>query len=184
MQSIMQTPVVMAFLIALIIKNQSVSSSCLNDSLRLLGAGIALGLGCLGPVIGLGLFLRQASTSLGINRFSYSKIISFSFITEAMVGASVIFSLLIAMFLLNTSIVDSDSLTQGIGCLGAGLCMGLGTMGVGLGLGKIAQQGAQTLGVNPGIHSELSKTSIVAQALIEAQTIYAFIIALRILKSI
>ena len=184
MQSIMQTPIIMAFLIAITIKNQSIAATSLNDSLRLIGAGLAIGLGSIGPTIGLGLFLQKACTSLGINRFSYPKIISFSFMSEAMIGASVIFSLLVSLFILGSSVYPSNSLMQGLGYLAAGLCMGLGTLGVGLGLGKIASKVSEAIGNNPGIHGDLSKTSIIAQALIEAQTIYAFIIALRILKNI
>ncbi len=184
MQSIMQTPTIMAFLIALMIKNQSLSVTHIGDSFRLIGAGLALGIGSIGPTIGLGFFLKQACTSLGINRFSYSKIISFSFLSEAMIGASIIFSLLISLFILNASTIQTESFEAGIGFLATGLCMGFGTIGVGLSLGKISEKAAIVLGNNPMLHAEISKTSIVAQALIEAQTIYAFIIALKILRTL
>ncbi len=184
MQSIMQTPTIMAFLIALLIKNQSLAVTHIGDSLRLIGAGLALGIGSVGPTIGLGIFLKQACTSLGVNRFSYSKIVSFSFFSEAMIGASIIFSLLISLFILNSSITQTDTLTAGIAFLATGLCMGFGTIGVGLSLGKISEKAALVLGNNPMIYSEITKASMIAQALIEAQTIYAFIIALKILRTL
>lgn len=180
MQSIMQTPVLMGFLIALGIKNQIISTLSLYDSLRLISAGLALGIGSIGPVIGLGNFLTEACVSLGINRHSYSKILSFSFFNDAMIGASLIFALLISFSLLATSIT---TLSAAYSCLGAALCIGLGTLGVGISLGAIAKKGTSVLRINPSFHAILNKTSLVAQALVEAQTIYAFIIALRILKS-
>ncbi len=184
MQSIMQTPIIMALIVALTIRNQSFSAACLNDSLRLIAAGIAIGLGSIGPSLGLGSFLQESCASLGINRLSYSKIISFSFLSEAIIGASVIFSLIISVSILNASSIQTDSYLQGIGFLSAALCMGLGTLGVGIGLGKIAKKVSQALGINPELYSDISKTSIVAQAFIEAQTLYAFIVALGILKNI
>jgi F0F1-type ATP synthase membrane subunit c/vacuolar-type H+-ATPase subunit K len=181
MQSIMQTPTILAFIIALLIKNRVVSVVTLADALRLIGAGISIGIGSIGPTIGLGIFLAEACSNLGINRKSYGRMISFSLISEAMITASVIFSLIISLFILNHPL--DNSISSEMALLTAGLCMGLGTIGVGIGLGKTAAKACHYIGINPDIYNQLSRTSILAQALIEAQTIYVFIIAIKIITS-
>ena len=186
MQAIMQTPIILAFIVGLLINAQVASVSSLSDSLRLIGAGLSIGIGSVGPTIGLSIFLYQACKSLGINKSSYSKIISFSLVSEAMIEASVIFALIISLLILNQSVPVIESPyahMYGLTFIAGGLCIGLSTIGVGIGLGKIAAKACEHIGINPTLYQHLSKTSILAQALIEAQTIYAFIIAIKIINS-
>ena len=181
MQSIMQSPIILAFVVTIFIKTNIYLVHSLNDTLQLIAAGLAIGLGSIGPTIGLGLFLEKASSSLGINRLSYNKIIAFSFMTEAIIEASVVFSLLIALFILKSS-HTSDEFFYGIRYIAAALCIGLGTIGVGIALGKTASRACHHIGINPDLYGKISSTSLISQALIEAQTIYAFIIAIRLIS--
>lgn len=188
MQAIMQTPIILAFIVGLLIHAQLTTVTNLDDCLRLIGAGLAIGIGSIGPTIGLSTFLEQACQSLGINKSSYSKIVSFSLVSEAMIEASVIFALIIALLILNQPHAEIDeasvgTIGNGIAHLAAGLCIGISTIGVGIGLGKIGAKACHYIGIQPELYQHLSKTSILAQALIEAQTIYAFIIAVKIITS-
>ena len=59
-QSIIQTPVIFGFLISLFIKVQLSSVQELSHSIKLLASGLALGIGSIGPLIGLSRFAQVA----------------------------------------------------------------------------------------------------------------------------
>lgn len=177
-QSLMQTPIVFAFIIALFIKEQSHTASSLADSLRLIGAGLSIGIGSMGPTIGLAKFSRQACKSLGINRYAYKEIFSFTLVSEAIIESPIVFSLVISFILLGTSVSGTSFATGGVTLLAAGLVMGLGTLGVGIGSGMTASEGCKSLTFHPKNYSSISRTSLVAQVLIETCAIYAFLISL------
>ncbi len=75
-QSIIQTPIIFGFIIALFIKARSLSITTSAESMRLLASGICIGLGSIGPAIGLSRFAQTACYSLSINRNAYNKLLS------------------------------------------------------------------------------------------------------------
>ena len=177
-QSLMQTPIVFAFIVALLIKEQSLAVTSLAGSLRLIAAGLCIGIGSMGPTIGLAQFSQQACRSLGINRYAYKEILSFTLVSEAIIESPIIFSLVISFILLGTTVSDTTFATGGITLLAAGLVMGLGTLGVGIGSGRTASEGCKALALHPENYSSISRTSLIAQVLIETCSIYAFLISL------
>src|SRR5437870_5245177 len=79
-------------IIALFIQGQSVFVETMRDSLRLISSGLAIGLGSVGPAIGLAIFAKAACAGIGINRKAYAKILPFTFISEAIIETPVIFA--------------------------------------------------------------------------------------------
>ncbi len=177
-QSLMQTPIIFSFLIALLIKSQSIFAVELADSMRLIGAGFCIGLGSVGPAIGLGIFAQKACETLGINRYAYKEIFSFTLITQAILESPIILCLIISLALIGSKHSPMYLELHGIRLLCAGLVMGLRTLGVVIGSGKTASQACKAIGLNPDSYSGASRTSFIAQVLIETCVIYAFLIAL------
>lgn len=176
-QSLLQGPIIFSFIIALIISYQAADATTLGDSLRLMASGLCIGLGSIGPSIGLAIFAQNACRGLGINPQAYNKILSFAIISQTIIETPIIFSFVIAMTLLiMTSTTDASSI-QGIAFLAASLCTGFGMTGPGISSGKTAAEACKQITINPDAYSMLSRVSLFAQGLIETCAIYAVLIS-------
>lgn len=176
-QSIMQTPLIFAFMVSMMIKMQAVSITDLGQALRLIGAGLSIGLGSVGPTIGLALIAQQACISMGVNKYAYSTLFPFTIMSQAIVESPLIFALITSMFMLFNKSGATLPLISGIGFLSAGLCMGLGTLMPGIGSGKTAAQACQAIAINPESSTSLFRASLISQVLLETGSIYALLIA-------
>ena len=174
-QSIIQTPIVFGFIIAIFIKNQAVNSTSIADSLRLLASGLAIGLGSIGPVIGLAKFGATACEGLGINRRSSNKILSFTFLSEAIIETPIVFTLIIALTLIITKVPNNT--VSGIACLASALCIGLGTIGPGISSGNTAAAACKEIAKTPENYSLISRVSMFGQGLIDTSAIYSLVIS-------
>ncbi len=182
-QSIIMTPNIFGFLIALLINTKIATVTDLNTGLQLLASGISIGIGSIGPCIGLSLFASAACTAIGINRKSYSKILPFTFICEAIIETPVIFSFLIALLIWNTN-VQPQSPIQGIAFLAAAICMSLSTIGTGLSAGRVGAAACNQIGNTPETYPIISKIGLLALAMIDTFAIYGFIIAIILIYAI
>ncbi|MDP3889023.1 MAG: ATP synthase F0 subunit C [bacterium] len=181
-QSLIQTPIIFGLIIALFIKGQSIHAQTLRESLRLIGSGLCIGLGSIGPAIGLAKFAQEACYSIGINPKEYNKILSFTFISEAIIETPIIFSLVISMSLLFLVAQGvSENVLDGIVLFSAGLCTGMGTLGPGMSSGRIASSACHQIALNPAMYSVISRLSMVGQGLIETCAIYAILISFLLL---
>lgn len=176
-QTIIQTPLIFGFLVSLFIHTQANTVTDLANTLRLIGAGLCIGIGSIGPSIGLATFAKEAVKGLGINREAFGKILSFTFISEAIIETPLVFALVVSVLLAFTHIHDG-SLLRGVALLSAGLCAGFGTVGPGVSSGKTAGIACNQIALNPENYSLVSRMSMIAQALIESTAIYALLIAL------
>jgi F-type H+-transporting ATPase subunit c len=176
-QSIIQTPIIFGFIIAVLIKTQVSSVTGLADSIRLLASGLAIGLGAVGPAIGLARFAGTACRGIGINPQAYTKLFSFTFISQAIIETPIIFALIISILLITTT-VQGDGIFQGIAMLSSALCIGFGTLGAGIASGNTAAAACHQIACNPEKYGSLSRVSLFAQGLIDTNAIYALLIAL------
>lgn len=177
--SLIQTPVIFGFIVSLIMQAQGESIASWRDVLRIIGSGLAIGLGSIGPAIGLGLFIQKTCTALGVNRKSYDNLFSYTLIRIAVIETPLIFALIISLVLLFIAPLNvGDNILQGIAFLCAGLTVGIGTFGGSISSAKTAASAASQIAVNPSAASLLSQTSMLGQGVIEASVIYPTIIAL------
>lgn len=176
-QSIIQTPIIFGFIIAVLIKTQASTANSLADSLRLVASGLAIGLGSVGPAIGLAKFASTACRGIGINPHAYSKLFSFTFISQAIIETPVIFSLIVSILLITSPIKDGN-LFNGIAMLASAICIGFGTLGAGIASGNTAAAACHQIALNPEKYATLSRLSLFAQGLIDTNAIYALLIAL------
>ncbi len=178
-QVLIQTPMISAFLVSLFIQGQASSAINMSDSLRLIASGLCVGLGSIGPAIGLSSFAKAAVKNLGKNIKAYDKLLSFTFISEALIETPIIFCLIIAITLLFVvSRTPIDNSIDGIIFLSAAFCTGFGTLGAGISSGRTAAAACTQIGENPDSYNILSRTSILAQTLIETMVLYTVILSL------
>lgn len=178
-QVVIQTPIISAFLVSLFIQNKAGIIVTFTDSLRFIASGLCVGIGSIGPAIGLSTFAKAAVSSLGKNSKTYDKLLSFTFISEALIETPVIFCLLIAITLLfAVPYATTENTADGIIFLAAGLCTGLGTLGTGISSGITSAAACTQIGENPDSYNILSRTSILAQSLIETIVLYSVILSL------
>lgn len=173
-QSIIQTPIIFGFLIAMFIKAQAPFAASVGDGLRLLASGLCIGIGSIGPALGLAHFAKVACASMGINRNAHGKLVSFTFISQAIIETPIIFALVVALIIITSSAATDF---QGIAFIAAALSIGIGTFGAGISSGRTAASACQQIAINPRDYSTLSKVSMFAQGIIDTSAIYAFLIS-------
>ena len=182
-QSLMQTPIIFGLIVSLFILKQVETATQLADSFRFIGAGFCVGVGSIGPVIGLARLSEEACRSVGVNRSAFSKVLSFTVVSAALIESAIIFCLVIALFLLNINSTHKADY-QGLIYLAAGAVMAIGTLGVGISSGRLTAQACKVFSRNPELYSEVSKTSFFSQVLIETSAVYALVISVFLLISI
>lgn len=176
--SLIQTPLIFAFLIALLITTR-LDEHISVSSFNYFAAGLTIGLGSIGPTIGLARFAAQVCKGLGINRDSYSKLLPFTFISMAIIETPMVFALVIALLLLQQG--GTTSQLGIIAAFSAAFCMGIGTFGPGISSSSTAIAAAEQISYNPQHTGILSRISMIAQALIDAAAIYALLVAMFII---
>ena len=179
-QSIIQTPIIFGFIIAMFIKDQAAYAQTLNDSLRLIASGLAIGLGSVGPAIALAHFAKTACKSLGVNRKAYGKIFSFTLLSQAIIETPIIFAFIISLLLIILKPTTVNPI-KGLAFLASALCIGLGTIGPGISSGRVAAAACKEIAHTPEADSQLRRISILGQGIIDTCAIYALLIALLLL---
>ena len=179
-QAMVQTPTIFGFIIALLIRSQFVLATNLADGVRLLAGGLAFGIGCLGPLIGLGLFTKNALKTAGINREVYPQLRTFTLVSQALIEAPIIFSLLIAILLTYTK-TSGTSPMHYVPYLAAAASIGISSLGVGLNSGRTAATAVREIGINQNLYPTISRMSIISQTFIDTISIYGTLIALIII---
>ncbi len=177
--SFIQTPIIFGFIISLLINFQAAQAINLTDSLRLVASGLCVGLGAVGPTIGLALFSKEACYSLGVNRHSYSNIITFVFLSEALIETPIVFGLVTSLLLLTRSY--PNSMLYSIVVILAALCTGISNITPGISSGKIAATACKQISYNQSAYPLVSKASMLAQGMIDSFTIYGWIISLMLI---
>jgi len=176
--SLIQTPSIFGFIVAFLIHGQLDHITTLADGIRLFSGGLCVGLGSIGPAIGLAIFARQACTGPGINREAYNRILSFTFLSGAIIETPIILSLLISLILVGSTTLTVGSLTQGMALLAASICIGLSTFGAGISSGRTAAAACRKIAFSPELFPVLSRTSLLAQGLLDTIPIYGLLISL------
>lgn len=176
-QSLIQTPVIFGFIAAVLMFNGLPYIGSLAESLKYLASGIAIGLGSAGPIFGLGTFSSQACQSVGLNKQIYTRILTFTFISNAIIETPSIFAIVVSLLILNTKI-SADSMYDAIRMLCAASCIGFGTLGAGISSGRTAAQACYQISLHENQFTAISRTSMIAQGLIDTCAIYPLLVAL------
>ncbi len=178
--SIIQTPIIFGFIVAVMINTQATHVETLGQALALLSAGVCLGLGSVGPAYGQSIYASAACKTLGNNRNTYRSILTFSLISQAMIESPIIFALLTSLLILD---ITTASITpmQSLLTIVAGLCVGVTNIAPGISSGRTAAEAAKQITYNLSHYAIITRTSLIAQGLIDTFAIYGLLIALLLL---
>jgi len=178
--SFIQTPVIFGFIISLFIYYQIPFCTNFTQSIALFASGLSIGIGGIGSIIGLSQYATEACASVGYNRNAYFRVITFTFISQALVETPVIFALIISLLILNTNI-PIDSFATGVAVTAAALCTAISNISASISSGKTAASACRQITLKPELYSTLSKACLVAQGMLDSFAIYGWAIALFIL---
>lgn len=176
-QTLIMTPNMFAVLVSIMIRSRMANIQSLTEAQHLLAGGLGIGLGSIGPSIGLSLFAFAACSAIGMNKKAFSKIMTFTFFCEAIIETPVIFSLLISLMIL-TSPIDHSSLIQGWRAIAAALCIGLSTIAPGINSGKTGAATCRQIALNLEQYQPLSRITMLALVMIDSFAIYGLLISI------
>lgn len=179
-QTLIMTPNMFGMIISLLIKNKISDIQILPEAMQLFASGLSIGLGCIGPSIGLSLFASSACAAVGINKKSFNKVMTFTFVCEAIIETPAIFALLISLIILTTTI-KPESIVQSWQFIAAALCMGLSTIAPGINAGKTGAAACKQMGLNLEQYPSLSRLALLALAMIDSFAIYGLLVSIILL---
>ena len=148
----------------------------------LIAAGIAMGLGSVGPGFGSGYTGGYACLALARMPKKQNEITGNMLIGQALSQASSIFALVVALLLLYAipdfaSLEPMHQILKSVSYIGAGLCIGLGTLGPGSAIGYVAGRASDMIGRYPRERTNIMRTMFVGAAVTESTAIYSLVIA-------
>ncbi len=149
----------------------------------LLSAGLAMGIGALGPSLGAGYSGGEACKSVARMPKHGNAIMGNMLIGQALSQTSAIFALVVSLLLLYSVPNQPDGLSVGkillksISLIGAGMAIGLGTIGPGAGIGYVAGKANDMMGRFPKERSMIMRTMFLGAAVSESTAIYSLVVA-------
>ncbi len=186
-QSIIEAPVIFAFIISLLIRSRIHESMTVLEGVRNLAAGMTIAFGSIGPSIGQAIFGYASCSSLGTHKNSYSKIFPFTLLNEVVIETPVIFCLLVSFMILYTpfeAVSGGDVVLQMTTLLVVPFVIGLGALGTSSGIGYTASRGCYQIAQEPENYSLIVRNTLLAGAFIETGIIYAMIIVFLLITRI
>lgn len=158
----------------------------------LLSAGIAIGVGSLGPVAGAGYAGGQACHAICRMPKESNSIMGYMLIGQALAQTSSIFALLVSLLLLYSTPLQADiaNLSSGdilirtIAFIGSGIAIGLGTIGPGIGIGNVAGKACRMVGKFPAQKSNIMRTMFLGAAVSQSTAIYALVVSFLLIFSV
>jgi ATP synthase F0 subunit c len=148
-----------------------------------LAAGLAMGLGSVGPSLGAGYSGGQACKSVARMPKHSNAIMGNMLIGQALSQTSAIFALVVA-FLLMYSIPNQPAdisigriIVKSVALIAAGLSIGFGTLGPGTGIGYVAGKASDMMGRFPNEKSKIMRTMFLGAAVSESTAIYSLVVS-------
>jgi F-type H+-transporting ATPase subunit c len=175
----LQTPVIFGLIISILIYNGVATAVDLASSMRFVATGLTLGIGCVGPIIGLARNAQALCSGMGITTGDgHTKLRSFAYVSAGLIETPILFALITALLLL---FAPTKGATTALGFIAVGCCVGLTTLGAGIASGSTAAAAATQMALKPQLSSLIARTSMLCQTLIDTVPIYGLLVALIIL---
>jgi F-type H+-transporting ATPase subunit c len=177
--SICQTPSIFALVTSLILLFSDFSTHPVSPTwAAVLGAGLAAGVGAVGPGLGDGLVAGACCQGVARQPSAATPATTTMLLGMAVTETTAIYGLLVSFILIFKTFPATNSLAPCMALLGAGLCMGFGAIGPGIGEGLTANSAVGQVAKNQGHVADLTRTMLVGQAVAESTGIYSLVIAL------
>ncbi len=183
-QTLCETPIIFAFIINMLIKNSLPTITTQPEGIKFLAGALSIGCGTIGPSIGQAILASSGIRTLGLNLHAYTRIFTFTILSEALVSTPLIFSMLIALQIINMPIPLNIPFLHIIVLLTAPFIMMLGGIGAATGAAHVASETFEGIVFKSEHYKTFIRTSLMGQALIGSCGIFSFIIALLIISKI
>lgn len=183
-QAVTETGAIFSLVISLLLLFGGVDRGAfgIERAAALLAAGIAMGMGSVGPGFGSGYTGGYACLALSRMPRKYNEISGNMLIGQALAQASSIFALVVALLLIyampeyqNQSLMQQ--IVRAVAYTGAGICIGFGTLGPGSAIGFVAGRASDMIGRYPRERTLIMRTMFVGAAVSESTAIYSLVIA-------
>jgi len=175
LMSMMQMSVILGLVIGFFVYGKIVPDMTIAAGIQMCAAGCTFGLSAVGPLLGMSHFTEMACAATGQYPLAHTQLLSFSFLSQALIETPLFLALVISMLIVYSS--ESGI----IPLCAAALTMILVTFGPGIASGMIAHVACRNIGERPEHAGLFSYTSLVCQAIIDASVIYGLIVAVTLL---
>lgn len=177
-QAVGGSPSIFALVIGLLILFLPASSSVSGPlyAAAMLGAGLSIGLGCLGSGAGCGWPAGAACDGVARNPDKTTSITSSMIIGQAVAQSPSIFATVIALILIFVPLPGTGLAAIAI-AIGAGLAMGASALGPGIGSGTTAGGAIQGLSAWPKAQAPAMRTMLIGQAVCQTPAIFGMLVA-------
>ncbi len=178
-QAIAETSGVFALVGAiLILFGASQGADALVGAACVLGAGLAMGVGAIGPGVGAGIAAGFACFGIGRNPVRGPLVLQTMIIGQAVSQTSGIFALVAGLLILFGAPEGADFVRRAACLLGAGFAAGAGAIGPGIGAGVAAGFASEGVSKRPARSSLILQTMMIGQAVSQTTSVYALVISL------
>ncbi len=174
-QAVTQTPVIFALVVSFLLIMQTFADSFVVSA-ALIGAGLSMGFGAIGPGIGSGMAAEGAVEMVGRNKNSNNNVVRLMLIGQAVAQTPVVFALVISFLLIFQTF--GDSFLTATALVAAGISMGFGAIGPGIGSGITACNAIQVAGAKEKLNSIMMRTMLLGQSVAQSTAIYSMVVAL------
>ena len=149
----------------------------------LVGAALSIGLGAIGPGLGIGFAGSKAAEAVARQPAAAGKITKMMLVGQAVTESTAIFSLLIAFVMIFRTfpIPEKITLYHLMAVIGAGVSMGLGSIGPGAGSGFANGTACEGVGRNPDTEALVLRTMLIGQALAQSLGVFALVVSMFLL---
>lgn len=148
-----------------------------------LGAGLAMGLGAIGPAYGIGLAGSKACEAVTRQPHAAGAITKTMLVGQAVSESPAIFALLVSIFLIFKiyNLPAEISVFNIAALFAAGICTGLGSIGPGVGAGLANAAACEGVGRDPELDAPLLRTMLIGQAVSQSTSVYSLVISMCLL---
>ena len=152
----------------------------IEQSMAVVGAGLAVGVAAIGSGIGTGLSGGRGCAGIARQPRVANKVTVTMLLGGALSTSPSIFGFVIAlMLMIGTS--EGSSIIAASALLGAGISMGAGGIGPGLGIGIAGMYACDATAGNSRYSAAVNRTLLIGAAVSESTSIYAFIVAISLI---
>lgn len=182
-QAISETPGIFALVMAIMLIFSSKPTVSLAHAAALLGSGLAIGLGALGPAVGGGVIGGRAVLAMSRNPRRSAPALRTMLVGQALCQTTVVYALVVSLVLwaLGPSFAVGGGFMREIpraaAVLGAGVCMGFGAIGPAIGTGEVGSVAARGMALYPESEAPLTRAFFVGAAVSQTTSVYALIVA-------
>jgi len=177
-QAVGGSPSIFALVIGLLILFLPVDAAKSGPTFAaaMIGAGLSIGLGCLGSGVGCGWPAASACEGVARNPRRATPITSSMIIGQAVAQSPSIFATVIALILMFVGLPGTGLATIGI-AVAAGVAMGASALGPGLGSGTTGGGAVEGISAWPKAQAMTIRTMLIGQAVCQTPAIFGMLVA-------